>query len=166
MEEKRDNLLKLKFSLNKALEVLAIASEEIKKEYLPALNERMSFYISKMTDGKYFDLRANDVLELMILISNTSKIVPVGYLSNGTMDQIYLAFRLALSDIFSPDGEKLPIIMDEVFAQYDDSRIEKTLNLFRELSKERQIFLFTCKKREVEIAKEIFMNDLNLIMLS
>jgi len=166
LEEKRDNLLKLKFSLNKALEVLAIASEEIKKEYLPALNERMSFYISKMTDGKYFDLRANDVLELMILISNTSKIVPVGYLSNGTMDQIYLAFRLALSDIFSPDGEKLPIIMDEVFAQYDDSRIEKTLNLFRELSKERQIFLFTCKKREVEIAKEIFKNDLNLIMLS
>ncbi|HHV96328.1 MAG TPA: AAA family ATPase [Clostridiaceae bacterium] len=165
LEEKRDNLLKLKFSLNKALEVLTIASEEIKKKYLPTLNERMSFYISKMTNGKYYDLRANDELELMILDSDTSKIVHVGHLSKGTVDQIYLAFRLALSDIFSPDGENLPIIMDEVFAQYDDSRIEKTLNLFRELSEERQIFLFTCKKREVEIAKQVFGNNLNLIIL-
>lgn len=166
LEEKKNNLLKLRFSLSKALEVLTSAKDEIKKEYMPSLNKKMSHYIKKLTEEKYFDLRANDKLELMILESDTSKIVPIGQLSKGTIDQAYLAFRLALSDIFSSGGEVLPLIMDEVFAQYDDSRVETALKMFRELSKERQIFMFTCKKREIEIAREVFKEDVNLILLS
>ena len=165
LEDKKDNLLKLKFSLSKALEVITSASAEIKKDYMPILNKKMSYYIKSLTDNKYFDLRSNDKLELMVLTSETSKVVPIVQLSNGTIDQAYLSLRLALSDIFSLGGEKLPLIMDEVFAQYDDNRVEAALNMLKEISKERQVFMFTCKKREVEIAREVFKEKLNLIYL-
>ena len=46
--------------------------------------------------------------------------------------------------------KNLPLILDEAFVLYDDSRLEATL---RELSNiaDRQIIIFTCHKRELEI---------------
>ncbi|HOJ10872.1 MAG TPA: AAA family ATPase [Clostridiales bacterium] len=158
LESERERLLNLRFTLTKALDVLTEASNEIKKDYIPLLNEKMSCYIRKITDEKYADLRIDDKFALKILGPETPMVVPALQLSGGTADQMYLALRLALSDIFSYGGEKLPLIMDEVFAQYDDTRVEAALKMMNELSRERQIFLFTCKKREVELAEKYFGN--------
>jgi uncharacterized protein YhaN len=55
--------------------------------------------------------------------------------------------------------------MDEVFSQYDDDRTRETFSLLNEITGEKQIILFTCKSREVEIAKEVFGSELNLISI-
>ena len=51
--------------------------------------------------------------------------------------------------------EKMPVILDEAFAYYDDERLENTLKFIAETFSENQILLFTCSHREEEILNRI-----------
>lgn len=164
LETERKKLEDIQFSLSKALEILTEASLELQRDYIPALDGKMGYYISKITNGKYSDLRVDNKLILKTQEPEISNIVPVIQLSGGTIDQMYLALRFAMSDLISQKEESLPLIMDEAFAQFDDMRIEESMKLLDSISKSRQIIMFTCKNREVDIAREI-CSDINIINL-
>ena len=84
-------------------------------------------------------------------------------LSKGTIEQLYLAFRLSIIEDISE--EKMPIIFDEIFAFFDDFRLRETLkNLYENYSENHQIILFTCTNREVEALRDLNL-DYNLISL-
>ena len=72
----------------------------------------------------------------------------LSYLSGGTVDQLYLALRLAICDLLLPD---CPIILDDALVYYDDERLKTALQVLRDLAKQRQILLFTCTDREKRI---------------
>jgi uncharacterized protein YhaN len=59
---------------------------------------------------------------------------------------------------------KLPLILDDCFIQYDDIRLENILRFLEDTSKDRQIILFTCQKREMELLDKMG-TDYNLIRL-
>ena len=73
-------------------------------------------------------------------------------LSRGALDQLYLAVRIALSEIFF-DGELPPLVLDDCFAAFDDARCADSIALLAELAKDRQIVIFTCRAREADAAK-------------
>ena len=92
--------------------------------------------------------------------------VSLDYLSGGTVEQIYLALRIALCEVIAEKShESLPLIFDEVFATYDDKRTSETIKLLNELSDVHQIILFTCKSREVELMKDILGDNINIVNL-
>lgn len=155
MEMKKKNLEGIRYSLNKALEVLQESRLEMQRDFMPLLNERISYYLGRITRGKYKDIRADDRLVIKIMGSESVDIVTVPQLSSGTIDQVYVALRLALADLITSRGEKLPLIMDETFSQFDDARTRETLKILDKLSEDRQIIMFTCKKREVDMVSEI-----------
>lgn len=161
----KNRLSDMEFSLKTALEVLTEASAEIQRDFAPVLNSNLSSIINRISGGRYRELRADDNLQLKTIAPETGEIVNAVILSGGTTDQMYLALRLAMGDIIAPSGEKLPLIMDEILAQYDDFRTRETLKFLCELAIERQIIFFTCKKREVEIASEICTEGFNIIEL-
>ena len=68
---------------------------------MPILNDRMSYYINEITNGRYKDLRADHELMLKVQDPENINIVPVLQLSGGTIDQMYLVLRLAMSDLIS-----------------------------------------------------------------
>ena len=68
-------------------------------------------------------------------------------LSAGTGDQIYFAVRLGMIDLLSP-AVKLPLILDDAFARYDEERLEKILELLSLEAVDRQILIFSCQTRE------------------
>ena len=70
-------------------------------------------------------------------------------LSIGTIDQIYLSLRLSSMNEISK--EKMPIILDESFAYYDNERLENILKFINENYKENQVIIFSCSNREKEI---------------
>ena len=70
----------------------------------------------------------------------------------GTIDQLYLSLRLSMVDELSE--EKVPILLDEAFAFYDNSRLENILKYLNENYKNRQIIIFTCTDREKNILNE------------
>lgn len=47
------------------------------------------------------------------------------------------------------------VILDDALLGFDDKRAKAALELLRELSKERQIILFTCQSREKMLLEEI-----------
>ncbi|WP_243467359.1 ATP-binding protein [Acetivibrio straminisolvens] len=165
LEGEKERLQGIGFSLKTALDILEEAAIEIKREFAPSLNRELGSIAGLITQDKYSEVRADDSLILKTLEPDTGRIVEAPSLSGGTVEQLYLALRLALAKTIEDSGEVLPLIMDEVFAHYDDQRVLSTLKMLFELSKERQIIFFTCKDREMEAALEIFGKDLNIIKL-
>ncbi|MFZ5985956.1 MAG: ATP-binding protein [Bacillota bacterium] len=165
LEEKRIHLEDTAVCLKTALNVLDESSSDIKKDFVPLLNKKMSNIVAGVTKERYKDIRADNGFMLRTPDPNTGDIVSASFLSGGTIDQIYLALRIALAQVIESQGEKLPFFMDEIFAQYDDERVLETFKLLGEMSNERQIIIFTCKEREVEAAKSIFSDRLNIIKL-
>ncbi|MDY4976712.1 MAG: hypothetical protein SO147_07410, partial [Clostridia bacterium] len=82
--------------------------------------------------------------------------------SGGLYDQVYLAFRLALLALM--EG-RTPILLDDVLMQYDDVRAERTMAALRRYAAEQnvQMILFTCRKRDLNLAKKL--EDVNCITI-
>lgn len=61
-------------------------------------------------------------------------------------------------------NEKMPIILDEAFAYYDNERLKNILEYLSEEYIQNQVIIFTCTKREIDILNELNM-QYNLIEL-
>ena len=68
------------------------------------------------------------------------------YLSAGTLDLMYLAVRLAVCELALPEGERCPLIIDDALVNLDEKRMEQAMALLRDISKDRQVILFSCRK--------------------
>jgi len=75
-------------------------------------------------------------------------------LSAGTIDQLYLAVRLAICELALPGDNPCPIILDDALVYFDDERCKNALELLRGMAKDRQIILFTCHGREAAFLKD------------
>lgn len=164
-ELQKKELEEIGFSLKTALEVLEEANTEIKRDFAPVVNSKASKIINFITDCKYKELKVDEELMLRTIDPNLKDIVPVATLSVGTVDQMYLALRIALVQTIEKESEKLPLILDEVLSQYDETRSMNTIRMLEEISKERQIIFFTCKLREVDMVKFVCNKDINIIKL-
>jgi DNA repair exonuclease SbcCD ATPase subunit len=135
-------------ALDLAVQTLSEANAELQSRFSPLVSERAGIFMRYMTDGRYtgvvFDRNMN------FKAQTESELVhrEIGYLSDGTADQLYLSARLAVSLLVLPGDELCPIILDDALANFDDKRAKRALELLRELSKERQIIFFTCRDRE------------------
>jgi DNA repair exonuclease SbcCD ATPase subunit len=165
LEKEKNRLQDIGFSLTAALKTLDEAGAEIKRGFAPLLNQKLGRMVFKITDSRYSEINADDSLSLRAVDPDTRQIRAVPLLSSGTVEQVYLSLRFALAEVIEEGGEVLPLVLDEIFAHYDDKRVLSTLKMLSEVSKKRQIILFTCKEREVEAAKEIFRYNLNIIRL-
>jgi Uncharacterized conserved protein len=163
LELKRSEMEKVGLSLKMALEVLTESSSDIRNDYAPKLNSLMSEVISDITDSRYTDLKGDDALSLKAVAPDSGGIRNARALSGGTIDQMYLALRLAMAKLLTNGGESLPLILDEVFSQYDDDRTARTIEYLKKEYSKGQIILFTCKSRELEIIKAVCGNEVNII---
>jgi uncharacterized protein YhaN len=64
--------------------------------------------------------------------------------STGTLEQAYLSLRLAIVDHLDQGGECLPLFVDEVFVNWDRERRGRGIEVLGSLSRNRQLFVFTC----------------------
>lgn len=140
-------------ALSIAMKTLNDAANEVQKKYIPVMNRVFNETFSGLTSNKYSDIRAGENLSIKLCDPNTEKIVPTGMLSSGTIDQMYLALRIAISETVLKVNETMPFIMDEPFAQYDDERTVNTVRYIHDISKKQQIIVFTCKQREVDLIR-------------
>ncbi|MCI9087604.1 MAG: AAA family ATPase [Clostridia bacterium] len=133
-------------------ELLEKAYEQMKKSVTPKFTQNLSNLIQKITDGKYQKVSIHEEKGLIVELEN-GEYKSANLLSVGTIDQLYLSLRLAMLDEISQ--EKMPIILDEAFAYFDDERLKNSLLFLMEQAKEHQIILFTCTKRERQILEEL-----------
>lgn len=147
-EQEREELLSLNKSFNIAKDCLSLAYEEVKQNISPKFVENLCDIISKISDGRYSNIRFSDTDGLKVEVEN-GKYEPASRLSVGTIDQMYLSLRLsALSEI---TNENMPIILDEAFAYFDNERLKNMLMYIYKNYSNNQVIIFTCSNREKEL---------------
>jgi len=153
LQTEHEKLTKENEALALALETLKDAGEEISHRITPRLSLRTAEIFSKLTASRYDAVLLDR--ELKAAAKPIDDTVPrdTAYLSTGTIDQLYLAVRLAICELALPSEKSCPVILDDALVNFDDERCEKALELLRELAKERQIVLFTCHRREATMMK-------------
>jgi len=140
-------------AISLALDTLSIADRQLRERFSPALNSAAAEIFSAFTSCKYNKVIINREFSAMAGIGGSDGLHRALELSRGTVDQLYLAVRLAICRIITPPGYQLPVILDDTFMSFDDTRLKAALEWLYEESKSRQILLFTCHKRESEYLK-------------
>ena len=148
--EKSDRQIRLEEqcrALELAVEELQKAAQVTAGSMERSMSRRASEIFSAITDGKYRSLETDR--QRGITVWDGERKIPAGRLSRGTVEQIYFCIRMAAAEILTE--EPLPLILDDVFAFYDDKRLESVLKWLSGQGK--QVIIFTCHSREEELLR-------------
>ena len=159
---RRDTLQAEYDAIALAMEVLASANASLQTRFSPALGKRAAEVFTKLTSGKY-----NKVLldrDMIPSAQSADQLLPhsAAFLSQGTADQLYLAVRLAICDLVLPPEKAVPIVLDDALVTFDDRRLAAALDCLTELSRTRQILLFTCQRREADYLRAAHPDQFHL----
>ncbi|RED56247.1 AAA family ATPase [Cohnella lupini] len=155
LEDKRQRLLELQSKLELLSEryaILAISDKLIartkavyEEERQPEVLRRASRYFKQMTNGAYCRIIAPGDTKALLAETEDRRVLDSIFLSRGTQEQLYLSMRFALCAAASPD-HPLPLLLDDLFVHFDESRLIQSLPILQDLAKERQVILFTCHR--------------------
>ena len=123
-----------------AQETLTELSSSIRDSFGLYLNKEASDLVGGITGGIYDSLSIDE--NLNVFLNTKRKLVPLEQVSSGTMDQVYLALRLAAAKLLQGDGEPFPLIFDDSFTQYDEERLRTALKWMAE-AYDGQMLIFT-----------------------
>ena len=135
-------------AINLAIDTLREADTEIQSRFSPELGRVAADYMSAVTGGRYSDVLINRDFTAKARTKDDVVARDAEYLSAGTLDIMYLAVRLAVCELALPEGETCPLIIDDALVNLDETRLEQAMALLREIAKERQIILFSCRKTD------------------
>lgn len=149
-------------AINLAKQALEIAYQKMKNDVTPKFTQKLSENINNITNGKYNKVIINEEDGIIIELPN-GEYKNANTLSVGTIQQLYMAFRLSIIEDIS--NENMPIILDEVFAFYDNRRLKDSIkNISENYEKNHQIILFTCTDREEKILQELNLKYNKIIL--
>ena len=135
-------------AIDLALETMTKLSATIRDSFGLYLNKTASELISGITGGIYDSMSVDESLN--VFMNTRTRLVPVEQVSSGTMDQIYLALRLAAAKLIQPEGDYMPLIFDDSFVLYDEDRLHTALKWLKK-AYPGQIIIFTCHQREAQM---------------
>jgi DNA repair protein SbcC/Rad50 len=129
--------------LDVASEILGAAQQKVHADIAPLLNETIRPWVSRITRGRYDDIRVNPATLEVEAHEAGGQFRPATVLSHGTTEQLFLLLRLALAQRLTTTGERAPIVLDDVTVQSDADRTVAVLDLLHELSGQHQVVLFS-----------------------
>ncbi len=111
------------------------------------LERRMVADLARVTDGRYRRVAVDDrSLDIALFAPEKGGWVDVHQLSQGTIDLVYLAARLGLVRLVTSD-RRPPLVLDDPFVTFDDSRARRALEVLRDLASDFQVIYLTCSDR-------------------
>ncbi|HOT49580.1 MAG TPA: AAA family ATPase [Candidatus Hydrogenedentes bacterium] len=157
----------LEWELEAASHAMAVIEEIARDKHArmaPRLAAIAGSFLREITCGAYDEIFVSRELRISVRIPHTRQIVedPERRLSKGTVDQIYLALRLAMVQCLGELDESIPMLLDDPFANYDDTRLDQALRLLARLAEKNQIILFTCREDVLQAARGVNAPVLNL----
>jgi uncharacterized protein YhaN len=120
----------------------------------PLVLKETSRYFAELTEGRYLRVMAPLEDENLLVINRQDQHVPVERLSRGTVEQLYLALRLALIQAYHQKGVNLPLVLDDTLVNFDHRRARQAVCLLQEMSATHQLLLFTCHPHIVNLVSE------------
>lgn len=140
--------------LSMASHLIRRAQDRYEKERQPGVLKKASEYFAYLTDNRYVQIRAPLGEQRLSAVTPAGEAVDTGFLSRGTAEQLYLSMRFALADEYRKKAV-LPLILDDIFVNFDPIRTRRCLELLKQLRKDRQILLFTCHSHIRDVVRQI-----------
>ncbi|MGI4757383.1 MAG: AAA family ATPase [Janthinobacterium lividum] len=137
--------------------LLRWAVERKRKQTQNPLLQRAGQLFSILTGNRYSSLSLSDEGSASMLLGNPadeSRPVPVDKMSEGTIDQLFLALRVASMEQSVKGGSILPVLADDLFINFDDRRAEAGFRILGELAKSTQVLFFTHHQHLLDIARK------------
>ena len=132
-------------ALTLAQDTLAQAAGELQRRFAPRISARAKELFGKLTGDRYDRLILGEDLSLSVGAQGEDTLHDTQWRSDGTVDQLYLALRLAVAAELTPEA---PLILDDAFVRFDDIRMAAAMALLKEEAAGKQVILFSCQNRE------------------
>lgn len=139
--------------------VRSMASEFIKRtrrlyeeEKQPQVLLLASRYFSMLTGGEYSRIVMRMGDQSLLAERPSGQLVESSRLSRGTAEQLYLSMRLGLIQAM-PHVKGMPLLLDDLFVNFDGKRLGHALQVVSELSKDRQVMMMTCHEHVMDQVK-------------
>lgn len=133
------------------------ARDFYEQEKQPGVLQQASHYFSSITNGQFMRIMVPIGEKQIIVERANGQRVDSSLLSRGTAEQLYLAMRFALADEYSHKAV-LPLIMDDIFVNFDKHRLQSTVAVLEQVMQKHQILLFTCHQHVVQAIQETILN--------
>ena len=134
-------------ALTLALTTLETARDALQRRFAPKIAGRAQELLAQLTQGRYDRLVLTQDLSLQATAREEDTLRNVLWRSDGTVDQLYLALRLAVAGELIPQA---PLVLDDALVRFDDDRLAAAMAVLKEEAQSRQVLVFTCQKRELE----------------
>ncbi len=131
--------------LETAAQLVDHLRSQFERDCQPATLAATSRFLDRLTGGRYCRVWTpiNRRQLLVDDLQGTSR--PVELLSRATREQLFLSVRLAVIEGLAERGTALPILLDDVFANFDADRTAAAVKLLAEFAgRGRQVLFFTC----------------------
>lgn len=132
-------------ALTRAQETLQQATQELQRRFAPRISKHAQELFAKLTGQRYQRLTLGQDLSLEAGAEGETTLRGTLWRSDGTVDQLYLALRLAVAEELTPEA---PLVLDDALVRFDDVRLTAALAILREKAAQKQVILFTCQGRE------------------
>ena len=132
-------------ALEVAQKALSTATSELQRRFAPRIAKRAQELFGKLTDGRYEKVMLAEDLSIHVSAQEENTLRSSQWRSEGTVDQLYLALRLAVAEELTPDA---PLVLDDAMVRFDDARLATALHILTEMAENKQVILFTCQSRE------------------
>ena len=132
-------------ALELAQKTLNEASAELQRRFAPRIARQAQALFTDLTGGRYRTLTLASDLSLHAAAEGEDTLHSHQWRSDGTVDQLYLALRLAVARELTPEA---PLILDDALVRFDDTRLAAALTILRREAEDKQVILFTCHGRE------------------
>ncbi len=139
-----------------ARRLLKAGIERFRREQQSPLLRAAGGHLAALTEGRYARLVAEPDAAggmLMHAVRPDGVECPVGALSEGARDQLFLALRVAGVERLVAGGTVLPFIADDLLATFDDARAAAALGLLAALGRQTQVILFTHHAHVADLAR-------------
>ena len=101
-----------------------------------------------LTEGRYDRVNMEADLSLKAGTAEETTLRDALWRSDGTVDQLYLALRLAVAGELIPDA---PLVLDDALVRFDEKRLKAAMALLKKEAEGRQVILFSCQEREAKV---------------
>jgi uncharacterized protein YhaN len=130
--------------------------QRFEQESRPEMLKEVGRIFGSITGSRYTRVEHSVAESAPLLIHRVDEeVLEPHQLSTGTREQLYLAIRLAYVLHYCGRAEPLPIVMDDVLANFDDDRARQTLRGLSGIAQRVQVIVFTCHPHVAGLASEL-----------
>ena len=130
--------------------------EVYETERQPETLREASAFLNQLTEGKYVRVWTPLGKNQLRIDNSAGQALPLEVLSRGTRETVFIALRLSLAAAYARRGVMLPLVLDDVFVNFDRARALAAARVLRDFAAlGHQVIMFTCHEHIMRIFFEI-----------